>query len=290
MAPHPQEKEKSTTSKKDDPYHLRLPRPNPALPRRSCSTENFLTLSSNHKAGSKENSLTSSRRLDTTPKIDEYEDTSDEEDNETRKRRFIPLFSFVAETLLPTVKGAYKVRAYKQTIRHKDSEIICILWGDVRGKKNVPCRVHDQCFTSEVLGSLKCDCREQLDWAMDYLKDTKQNKKGCGIIIYMPQEGRGIGLANKIKAYSMQELGYDTVDANRVLGFKDDLREYSSVPLLLNDLGVVSIRLMSNNPRKSELLKSLGVTITSRIPVLIPPNPHSDLYIHTKKARMGHMS
>jgi len=150
--------------------------------------------------------------------------------------------------------------------------------------------VHDQCFTSEVLGSLKCDCREQLDWAMEYLKDTKQNKKGCGMIIYMPQEGRGIGLANKIKAYSMQELGFDTVDANRVLGFKDDLRDYSSVPLLLNDLGVSSIRLMSNNPRKSEVLKSLGVTITSRIPVLIPPNPHSDLYIHTKKARMGHMS
>jgi len=125
---------------------------------------------------------------------------------------------------------------------------------------------------------------------MEYIKDLNQNKKGCGLIIYMPQEGRGIGLGNKIKAYSMQELGFDTVDANRVLGFKDDLRDYSSVPIILSDLGVSSIRLMSNNPRKSELLKSLGVLITSLIPVSIPANPHSDLYLHTKKTRMGHMS
>jgi len=224
-----------------------------------------------------------------TPKVFFGED-SDDEGSENKLRFINRTVSFVAETLLPTVRGAYKVRVYKQVLQRKESEIICIIWGNVRGKKRVPCRVHDQCFTSEVLGSLKCDCREQLDWAMEYIKDSKDNKKGCGIIIYMPQEGRGIGLGNKIKAYSMQELGYDTVDANRVLGFKDDLRDYSSVPILLNDLEILSIRLMSNNPRKSDLLKSLGVIITARIPVLIPPNPFSGHYIHAKKTRMGHMS
>jgi len=198
--------------------------------------------------------------------------------------------SFVAETLLPTKQGSYRIRAYKETKKVKDSEIMVIIYGQVEGQKDVPCRIHDQCFTSEVLGSLKCDCREQLEWSMEFIKDKKQNKKGMGMIIYLPQEGRGIGLANKIKVYSMQELGYDTVDANRVLGFKDDLRNYSVVPQILNELGVKSIHLMSNNPRKETLLTKLDISITARIPVLIPSNPHSDKYLYVKKTRMGHLS
>lgn len=160
------------------------------------------------------------------------------------------------------------------------------MWGDVNGQKEVPLRVHDQCFTSEVLGSLKCDCREQLESAMDYIRD---NERGLGCIIYLSQEGRGIGLLNKIRAYALQEAGYDTVDANTALGFADDLREYSCVPMLLSHhLQIQSVRLLTNNPRKMMLLQQLGVQVVDRIPIVIAPNPVNDYYHQTKKARMGH--
>ena len=173
--------------------------------------------------------------------------------------------SFVAETLLPTTTGKYRVRAYKDLsplgLRER-REIMCIMYGDVEGAArsgaSIALRVHDECFTSEVLGSLKCDCKEQLSFAMHYIQNNTQQ---CGIIIYLSQEGRGIGLANKIKVYSVQERGYDTVDANRVLGFPDDVREYSCVPSVLDGLGVASVRLMTNNPRKTEALVSLGVNV-----------------------------
>jgi len=214
----------------------------------------------------------------------------DDEEGVTRSKTQSTTISFVAETLLPTIKGNYRIRAYKDTSKENNNEIIVIIWGKVEDGSDIPCRVHDQCFTSEVLGSLKCDCREQLDWAMEYIKDVKQNKAGMGMIIYLPQEGRGIGLANKIKAYSMQEIGFDTVDANRILGFADDLRDYSCVPAILAQLGIKSIALMTNNPRKSQELQQLGVSITSRIPILIEANPHSDAYLKAKKWRMGHLS
>ena len=140
-------------------------------------------------------------------------------------------------------------------------------------------------FTSEVLGSLKCDCREQLEFAMSYIQ---HNPLGCGVIIYLSQEGRGIGLSNKIKAYSVQEHGYDTVDANRVLGFPDDLREYSCVPSVLDDLQLSSVKLMTNNPRKTEALCALGVHVVGRIPVVMGDNEHSRGYIQAKRTRMGH--
>ena len=202
--------------------------------------------------------------------------------------------SFVAETLLPTLKGKYRVRAYKDLsplgLRER-REIMCILYGDVeeaaRSGSSIALRVHDQCFTSEVLGSLKCDCREQLQFAMDYIQHNTQK---CGIIIYLSQEGRGIGLGNKIKVYSVQERGYDTVDANRVLGFPDDVREYSCVPSVLDGLGVGSVRLMTNNPRKTEALVSLGVNVVGRIPVVMEVNEHSDGYIRAKQSRMGHQA
>jgi len=210
-------------------------------------------------------------------------------EDEHAPRREFPKVSFISETALPTRKGVYRVRAYHISKKSfPDTEIICVMNGTVENGVNVPCRVHDQCFTSEVLGSLKCDCREQLEWAMDYIKDTKLNPGGTGMIIYMPQEGRGIGLGNKIKAYQMQELGLDTVDANRVLGFPDDLRDYSAVPAILTELGIKSIQLMTNNPRKIEELRAVGVGVTKRIPIVIEANPFSNLYLLAKKHRMGH--
>ncbi len=189
---------------------------------------------------------------------------------------------FVSETLLPTRRGQLRVRAYRDC--NDGSEPIAILCGDVEGSAEVPVRVHDECFTSEVLGSLKCDCREQLDFAIDYIQ-----RRGPGVVIYLRQEGRGIGLANKIAAYSLQERGHDTVDANRLLGLPDDSRRYDAAQAILADLGVRSVRLMTNNPRKVEKLRELGVEITGRIPVLIEPNEHSHSYLAAKAERMGHL-
>ncbi|KAK1943739.1 GTP cyclohydrolase-2 [Phytophthora citrophthora] len=191
--------------------------------------------------------------------------------------------TFIAETALPTDGGMFRVRAYRSVGSLRESEPIAMVTGDVRGKRNVPVRVHDQCFTSEVFGSLKCDCREQLDFAKAY---TKQHG---GVVIYMPQEGRGIGLANKIMAYSMQERGLDTVDANRVLGFKDDYRSYEPVRSILKDLGIESIRLLTNNPRKIRLLSQLGITVEGRLPVVIKGGEYSQGYLTAKAKRMSHL-
>ena len=198
--------------------------------------------------------------------------------------------SFVAETLLPTLKGKYRVRAYKDLSPlgiAERREVLVIISGDLKVAEGqaIPMRVHDQCFTSEVLHSLKCDCRQQLDFALDYIRS---NAQGTGLIFYLSQEGRGIGLANKIKVYAVQEQGYDTVDANRVLGFADDLREYSCVPSVLEELGVRAVKLMTNNPRKTEQLVRLGVNVVGRIPVVMESNEHSHGYIQAKRTRMGH--
>jgi len=188
---------------------------------------------------------------------------------------------FVAETLLPTEKGTFRVRAYRDLI--DGTEPVAILIGDVRGKESVPVRVHDECFTSEVLGSLKCDCKDQLGFAMDLIK-----RAGCGVVVYLRQEGRGIGLANKVAAYALQEAGHDTVDANRMLGLPDDARRYDQAAAMLAEMGVASVRLMTNNPRKVERLSAQGVKIAARIPVLIKANMHSAGYLQAKHARMGH--
>lgn len=201
-----------------------------------------------------------------------------------------PLVSFVAETKLPTRKGMYRVRAYKDASKPGDeSDIIVLIHGEVEKRSDVICRVHDQCFTSEVIHSLKCDCREQLDYAMDFIKDRSLCPLG-GMIIYMPQEGRGIGLANKIKAYSMRELGLDTVDANRVLGFEDDYRDYAAVRHILNHLQVDSLQLITNNPWKVDQLQQNGVKISHRIPVVVETNQFSDRYVQSKHHRMGHIT
>jgi len=193
---------------------------------------------------------------------------------------------YIAETNLPTLTGFFRVRAYRgvHTCEEGNMEPLAIIMGDVNGLENVPVRVHDQCFTSEVLGSTKCDCREQLQYAMDYIKTNAP-----GIVIYLQQEGRGIGLANKIAAYSLQESGYDTVEANRRLGLPDDTRSYQYVVDILRDLNVKSIQLLTNNPRKINHLRGLGLKVNGRLPVHIPPNEHNINYLRTKVSKMDHL-
>eukprot|EP00201_Polytomella_parva_P021961 CAMPEP_0175046434 /NCGR_PEP_ID=MMETSP0052_2-20121109/5032_1 /TAXON_ID=51329 ORGANISM="Polytomella parva, Strain SAG 63-3" /NCGR_SAMPLE_ID=MMETSP0052_2 /ASSEMBLY_ACC=CAM_ASM_000194 /LENGTH=192 /DNA_ID=CAMNT_0016310187 /DNA_START=407 /DNA_END=985 /DNA_ORIENTATION=- len=145
-------------------------------------------------------------------------------------------------------------------------------------------RVHDACFTSEVLGSLKCDCGEQLRLALSTIQ-----RNPPGVVIYLHQEGRGIGLANKIAAYSLQESGVDTVDANRLLGLPDDSREYTAVRNILAELGIRSVRLMTNNPRKMAALAALGVEVKGRVPCQINPGEHSLGYLQAKRNRMSHL-
>jgi len=164
------------------------------------------------------------------------------------------------------------------------TEPAAIISGTVEGQENVPVRVHDACFTSEVLGSLKCDCAQQLQLALEYVQN-----KPPGMIIYLQQEGRGIGLSNKIAAYALQERGFDTVDANRELGLPDDCREYTPVPNILRDLGIKSIQLMTNNPRKLEMLEQLGIQITGRIPCVVKAGKYNQRYLSAKEKRMDHM-
>lgn len=163
------------------------------------------------------------------------------------------------------------------------SEPIALISGEVEGREGLPVRVHSACFTAENVGSLRCDCREQLDFAMEYVA-----REG-GIIIYLHQEGRGIGLARKIQAYALQEQGHDTIEANSLLGLPEDARTYEDAAMILQDLDVRSIRLMTNNPRKITSLLELGVVVKDRIAVIIPPNDHSERYLQTKFTRMGHI-
>jgi GTP cyclohydrolase II len=184
---------------------------------------------------------------------------------------------FVAETLLPTNMGKFRLRGYRHTVDGGKtfSEPSAIISGQVEGKKDVVVRVHDACWTSEVIGSLKCDCREQLHLAMRYIQDQPP-----GIVIYCQQEGRGIGLANKIAAYALQERGLDTVQANRALGLPDDCREYSAVRHILRELEIESIRLMTNNPRKLSELEALGIVVTGRVPCIVVGNEFNQGYLY----------
>jgi len=187
---------------------------------------------------------------------------------------------FVAETNLPTSHGLLRVRAYRSST---GAEPLAIMAGNVRGHSGVPVRVHDACLTSEALGSLKCDCAEQLQLALEHI-----SKEDHGIVIYLPQEGRGIGLANKIAVYAEQEKGLDTVEANVALGFPSEARTYEAAAFILRDVGVKSVALLSNNPHKFTALKSLGIEIDSRVPILVAPNEHSQRYLQIKRAKMGH--
>ena len=182
---------------------------------------------------------------------------------------------------LPSQFGEFRAVAF--TADASGKEHLAIVKGDVRGQSGVPTRVHSECLTGDVLGSLRCDCREQLLGALEAVGGMTR-----GVVLYLRQEGRGIGLTNKIRAYALQDRGYDTIDANRALGFGDDERDYRVAADMLEALGVKSVRLMTNNPAKLNGLRQHGVTVEGRIPLVTSPNLHNQEYLVTKQQRAGH--
>jgi len=183
---------------------------------------------------------------------------------------------------IPTEEGEFKLCFYDNNL--DDKEHLAIVMGDVEGKKDVLLRIHSECFTGDVLGSQRCDCGEQLHRAMDAIA-----QEGHGVIIYMRQEGRGIGLLEKLRAYNLQDKGYDTVDANILLGHGADERDYTLAALIIRDLNLKSIRLLTNNPAKVNGLKKLGIDVKERVPHLGDINPENMHYLETKVSRMHHM-
>jgi GTP cyclohydrolase II len=183
---------------------------------------------------------------------------------------------------LPSRFGQFQVVAFWNNRDNK--EHAAFVHGDVSGARDVPVRVHSECLTGDAIGSLRCDCRDQLETSLKMIGQMEN-----GILLYMRQEGRGIGLINKIRAYGLQDHGYDTVEANLALGFRDDEREYSSAAHMLDSLKVKSMQLMTNNPRKIDELKDYGIRITGRIQLVIQPNPYNEFYLKTKAAKSGHL-
>ncbi|HET58152.1 MAG TPA: bifunctional 3,4-dihydroxy-2-butanone-4-phosphate synthase/GTP cyclohydrolase II [Deltaproteobacteria bacterium] len=188
-----------------------------------------------------------------------------------------------AEANLPTVYGGdFKIIVYENDV--DDMKHIALVKGEIEPDEAVLVRVHSECITGDLFGSLRCDCGDQLHRAMEMI-----DQEGKGVIVYMHQEGRGIGLTNKIRAYSLQEQGLDTVDANRHLGFKDDLRDYGIGAQILVDLGVRKMRILTNNPKKIIGLEGYDVEVVERVPIIITPNENNRRYLETKKTRMGHL-
>lgn len=182
---------------------------------------------------------------------------------------------------LPSQFGSFRIYVFSNNRDTK--EHVAMVHGDVFGAQDVPTRVHSECLTGDVLGSLRCDCRPQLERAL-----MRIGKLPRGVVLYMRQEGRGIGLTNKIRAYGLQEQGLDTLDANVALGFGEDEREYGVAAAMLRTLGIRSITIMTNNPDKVKKLEAEGIRIRSRIPHVIAPNPHNEAYLRTKAERSGH--
>jgi len=183
---------------------------------------------------------------------------------------------------LPSEFGTFRVHVFSND---RDSlEHVALVRGDVAGVPDVPTRLHSECLTGDVLSSLRCDCHAQLERALAQL-----GERPCGVLLYLRQEGRGIGLTNKIRAYQLQQQGYDTVDANLALGFAADERDYSVAAAMLRALGVDSVALMTNNPDKIQKLCAAGIDVTQRIPHEIEPNAHNLVYLETKARRSGHL-
>src|SRR5262249_25869742 len=186
-----------------------------------------------------------------------------------------------AEAEIPTAHGSFRVLVYRFG---DEAEHLAVVRGDVAGRESVLARVQSECLTGEVLWSLKCDCRDQLDAAMEAIDEA-----GLGVIVYLRQEGRGIGLGNKIRAYALQAEGKDTVEANLALGFAADLRSYDMAAAILRDLGVTSVALMTNNPDKLRGLAQAGVTIAAHVPHWVADHEHNRDYLEVKRQKLGHL-
>jgi len=192
------------------------------------------------------------------------------------------LIERVETVKMPTDYGEFELVLYRSKL--DDQHHLALVYGNVAGQKNVLVRVHSECLTGDVFGSRRCDCGPQLHQAMRQVAEA-----GRGVIVYMRQEGRGIGLAPKIKAYKLQEEGYDTVEANERLGFKMDLREYGLGAQIIADLGLKTIRLLTNNPKKIVGLGGYGLKVVQQVPIQVAPNPHNEKYLKTKQTKMGHL-
>ncbi|MBI4471422.1 MAG: GTP cyclohydrolase II [Acidobacteria bacterium] len=188
----------------------------------------------------------------------------------------------VAETSLPTEFGTFRIFGFES--EDKSDNVLALVMGDVSGSEPALVRIHSQCLTGDVFGSERCDCGDQLHLAMKTIAD-----RGSGVLIYQLQEGRGIGLMNKLQAYELQDSGHDTVEANHHLGFDADHRNYDLCAEVLRYFGIGSVQLMSNNPRKFEALEAAGIRIAERVPIEIAPSDKTENYLRTKKAKLGHM-
>lgn len=189
---------------------------------------------------------------------------------------------FIASSKLPTKQGDFLIHAFEES--DSGQEHIALSMGTLNDGEPVLIRVHSECLTGDGFGSLRCDCGPQLEAAMQ-----KIAQEGRGVILYLRQEGRGIGLVNKVRAYALQDLGADTVEANEQLGFAPDLREYSMCQTMLQHLGISQVKLMTNNPLKVSALEQHGIKVVERVPLMTGRNPHNDQYLDTKEEKMGHL-
>jgi 3,4-dihydroxy 2-butanone 4-phosphate synthase/GTP cyclohydrolase II len=197
----------------------------------------------------------------------------------TRKERLVRR---MASTRLPTDFGEFTAVAYEASVHNRTH--LALVMGDVAGEEPVLVRMHSECLTGDVFQSMRCDCGSQLTKAMVVIRDA-----GRGVIVYLRQEGRGIGLHNKIRAYELQEQGMDTVEANQALGFKADLRDYGIGAQILVDLGLRNLRLLTNNPTKRAGLEGYGLQVVERVPLEVPANPENRKYLSTKRDKLGHL-
>jgi 3,4-dihydroxy 2-butanone 4-phosphate synthase/GTP cyclohydrolase II len=197
------------------------------------------------------------------------------------RRRHDKLVERVVTTRLPTAFGEFDVVGYRSLV--DDKHHVAMVKGEIAGQDDVLVRVHSECLTGDVFHSLRCDCGEQLESALAMIE-----REGRGVLLYLAQEGRGIGLLNKLKAYNLQDKGLDTVDANLELGLPVDLRDYGIGAQILSDLGLTSIRILTNNPKKIRGLEGYGLSVTDQIPIQHAPNPHNEAYLRAKRDRLGH--